>query len=96
LNTLFDQVPFEVRLCQAASGVNSSYDALLELFECLGTFLERLEIYVMIPPTTIMTNIIARIMVEVLSVLALATKQMKQGRFSKCAITYTLPRLNVL
>jgi hypothetical protein len=30
-------------------------------------------------------------MVEVLSVLALATKQMKQGRFSKCAITYTLP-----
>ena len=29
-------------------------------------------------------------MVEVLSVLALATKQIKQGRFSKCAITYTL------
>jgi hypothetical protein len=38
-----------------------------------------------------MTDIIVRIMVEVLSVLALATKQMKQGRFSKCAITDTLP-----
>lgn len=29
-------------------------------------------------------------MVEVLSVLALATKQIKQGRLSKCAIVYTL------
>ena len=38
-----------------------------------------------------MTNIVVKIMVELLSVLALATKQIKQGRFSKCAITYTLP-----
>jgi hypothetical protein len=37
-----------------------------------------------------MTDIIVKIMVEVLSVLALATKEIKQGRFSKCAITYTL------
>ena len=38
-----------------------------------------------------MTDIIVKIMVELLSVLALATKQIKQGRFSKCAVTYTLP-----
>jgi hypothetical protein len=42
--------------------------------------------------TTMMTDIIVKIMVEVLSVLALATKEIKQGRFSKCAITYTLPK----
>jgi hypothetical protein len=91
LNTLSNQIPFDMRLFQAASGVTSSYEALLELFECLGSFVKRLEIYVMIPSTTAMTDIIVRIMVEVLSVLALATKQIKQGRFSKCAITYTLP-----
>jgi hypothetical protein len=34
-----------------------------------------------------MTDIIVKIMIELLSVLALATKQIKQGRFSKCAIT---------
>jgi hypothetical protein len=34
-----------------------------------------------------MTDIIVQIMVEVLSVLALATKQIKQGRLSKFAIT---------
>jgi hypothetical protein len=38
-----------------------------------------------------MTDIIIRIMIEVLSVFALATKQMRQGRFSKCAIRYTSP-----
>jgi hypothetical protein len=29
-----------------------------------------------------------KIMVELLSVLAMATKQIKQGRFSTCTITY--------
>jgi hypothetical protein len=57
----------------------------------LGNFIKRLEIYTTIPPTTMMTDIIVRIMVELLSVLALATKQIKQGRFSKCAITCTSP-----
>ena len=90
LDTLFNRVPSDVRLCQAASGVTSSYDALSDLFECLGSFLKRLEIYVTIPHTSMMTDIIVQIMVEVLSVLALATKQIKQGRFSEWVITYTL------
>jgi hypothetical protein len=49
----------------------------------LGNFLKRLEIYSTIPPTPIITEIIVKIMVELLSVLALALKQVKQGRFSK-------------
>jgi hypothetical protein len=77
-------------LFQAASGVTSSYDALVDLFGCLGNFLKRLEIYTTIPPTPVMTDIIVKIMVELLSVLALATKQIRQGRFSKYTITYTL------
>ena len=83
--------PRDVRLYQVACGFTSSYDALLELFERLGNFLKRLEIYTTIPPTTIMMDIIVKIMVEVLSVLALATKEIKQGRFSECTITYTFP-----
>jgi hypothetical protein len=55
----------------------------MDLFENLGNFLKRLEIYTAIPPTPMMTNIIVKIMVELLSVLALATKQIKQGRLSK-------------
>jgi len=54
----------------------------------LGSFLKRLDIYTNIPPTPIMTDLIVKIMLELLSVLALATKQIKQGRFSKHVITY--------
>ena len=73
----------------------SSYDALLDLFECLGNFLKRLEVYTTIPPTPMMMDLIIKIMVELLSVLALATKQIKQGRFSKCVIRYMFPMLKV-
>ena len=68
---------------QAATGVSSSYDSLVDLFECLGNFLKRLEIYTAVPVTPLMTDIIVKIMVELLSVLALATKQIKQGRLSE-------------
>ena len=87
MNILFKIFP-DVWICQAAGGVTSSYEALLDLFECLGNFLKRLEIYTTIPPTPIMSDIIAKIMVQLLSVLALATNQIKQGRFSKHAVTY--------
>jgi hypothetical protein len=38
-----------------------------------------------------MMEILGRIMAEVLSVLALATKQIKQGRFSECTPPIALP-----
>ncbi|KAI9435161.1 hypothetical protein H4582DRAFT_2080077 [Lactarius indigo] len=72
-------------LIAAASDVSSSYDALVDLFECLGNFLKRLRIYTDLPLTPSMTEISVKIMVELLSVLALATKQVKQGRFKKFA-----------
>ena len=37
-----------------------------------------------------MTGIIVKIMAELLSVLALATKQIKQRRFSECALAYSI------
>jgi fungal STAND N-terminal Goodbye domain len=82
-NTLFNQFPCDIWVCQAASGVTSSYDALMSLFECLGSFLKRMEIYTTIPPTPILTEVVVKIIVELLSVLALASKQIKQGRLSK-------------
>jgi hypothetical protein len=68
---------------QSACGVSTSYDALLELFERVGNFLKRLHIYTEVPFTSAMTDIIVQIMVEVLSVLSLATKEIKRGRFSE-------------
>ncbi|KAI0293193.1 hypothetical protein B0F90DRAFT_1670920, partial [Multifurca ochricompacta] len=61
--------------------VSASYDALVDLFECVGNFLKRLHIYTEMTVTPLMSNIIVKIIVQVLSVLSLATKQIKQGRF---------------
>ena len=67
----------------------------MDLFECLGNFFKRLEVYTTIPPTPMMMDLIIKIMVELLSVLALATKQIKQGRFSEYTVRYMLLMLNV-
>ena len=63
--------------------MRSSYEALVDIFECIENFLRRLKIYTEVPPTPAMTDILGKIMIELLSVLALATKQINQGRFSK-------------
>jgi len=83
IHSKFSPTSFLTWITQAADGVSSSYDALVDLFECLGNFLKRLRIYTDVPLTPGMMDIIANIMVELLSVFALATKQIKQGRFSK-------------
>jgi predicted XRE-type DNA-binding protein len=56
----------------------------------LGSFVKRLDIYTKIDLTPIMTDIIVKIMLELLSVLALATKQITQKRFSKCTVAHAL------
>ena len=85
--TLFNLSFLNIGFHQAASGVTASYDALDDLFQCVGNFLNRLRVYTEIPATSIMTDIIVKILVEVLAVLALATRQIKQGRFSELLVT---------
>jgi hypothetical protein len=46
-------------------------------------FFRRLEIYTGISPTTAMTEMVIEIMVEILAILAIATKEVKRGRFSE-------------
>jgi hypothetical protein len=68
---------------QAAKAVSASQDALAIVFERIGNFFRRLETYVEVPPTPGMTDVIVKIMVEVLTILAIATKEMKQSKASE-------------
>jgi hypothetical protein len=68
---------------QAAMDVCASQDNLLDIFERMETFFQRLEIYTRVSPPPEMIDIIVKIMVEVVSILGMATKEMKQGRTSK-------------
>jgi hypothetical protein len=72
---------------QAARDTAASRETLIELFEKMNDFFVRLKTYTDIPSTPEMTNAMGKIMAEVLSLLAIATKEMKQGRTSE-SISY--------
>ena len=59
------------------------YDALVDLFASFEKFLSKLDIYSEIPLTEALKHVLVEMIVELLSTLALATKQVKQGRFSE-------------
>ncbi|KAI9438067.1 hypothetical protein H4582DRAFT_232826 [Lactarius indigo] len=67
----------------AAKDVAASKDALAELFERIGSFFSRLESYTEVKPTAAMTNIITKIMVEVLMIFGMATKELRRGSAKK-------------
>ena len=52
---------------------------LVDIFVRLEGFFKRLETYTEVRPTAVMTDVIVRIIIKVLSILAIATKQIKQG-----------------
>jgi len=72
-----------LRISQAAKDVQKSHDTLVEVFERIESFFRRLEIYTQVPPTTEMMDTIIQILAEVLTILGIATKELKQGRISK-------------
>jgi hypothetical protein len=69
-------------VCQAAKDVEASEEALADLFERIANFFRRLESYTEVPPSDAMTDMIVKIMVEILNIFAIATKEIKQGRTS--------------
>ncbi|KAN0133554.1 Ankyrin repeat-containing domain protein [Lactarius tabidus] len=68
-------------LLLAAKDVEASQDVLIDIFERIENFFRRLEVYTHVQPTPAMTDMMVKIMVEVLDILATATKEMKQSRF---------------
>jgi hypothetical protein len=68
---------------QAVKDVGASYDFLVDLLESIERVLRRLDIYTKVPPTVATAEIIVKILVELLSTLALVTKLIKQRRPSK-------------
>jgi hypothetical protein len=85
----------DIQTYQTVEGVLDDYDTLADLLESVEHFLNRLDIYTKIPPTVSMTEMIIKILVELLSVLALATKQLQQGKLSGSVLSEILYYLTV-
>ena len=75
---------------QAVKDTTASYDALVDLLESMEGFLNRLAIYTKFSLTPIIAEIIVKILVELLSTLAVATKQVEQGRSGESILADTL------
>ena len=76
---------------QSIKDVSANYDALVDLLESIEQFLNRLDIYIKFPSmvtTTAMGEIIVKIMVELLSTIALVTKQIKENRSRESLLDY--------
>lgn len=67
---------------QAVRDTRASHGIIVEIFERIEFCFLRLEIYTVVPPTTEMKEIIIKIMVEILSILAIVTKDINQCRMS--------------
>jgi hypothetical protein len=57
----------------------ASQDALVDVFDRIETFFARLETYVEVPQTVGMTNVVVKIMAQILLALAIATKVIQQS-----------------
>jgi hypothetical protein len=68
---------------QAAKGVSDTEGKLVDLFERIEGFFRRLEAYIDIPSNAGMTDTIVKIMVEVLLILGIVTKEMKRNKASE-------------
>jgi hypothetical protein len=56
---------------------------MIDIFNRIEHFFRRLEIYTVLTPTAAMMDMIVEIMVEVLTILAIVTKEVKHGPLSE-------------
>jgi len=79
----------DIRVIQSAKGIISSCDVLVDLLESIEHFLNRLNTYTRTPLTPAMDEIVAKILVELISTLALVTEELKQRRSSESTFSLT-------
>jgi hypothetical protein len=84
---------FDAQVPRAAQGISARQGAIIHIFERIETVFRRIETYIELPPTTEMIDIIVKVMAEVLLILALVTKEIKQGKLRELISVDRLPLL---
>ena len=66
-----------------AEDARASRGAVVDLFERIESFFKRLEVYTQISLSTKMAEVLVKIVIELLSILSIATKEVKRRRASE-------------
>jgi len=85
----------DVQANQAAKAITASYDSLVDLLESIENILSRLNVFTLIPFTSEMDEMLVKIMGELLSALALATRELEQGRPSESIPANVSPKTHL-
>ena len=75
--------------------VAASHDTLIHLFERINFFLQLLKGYTGIPLTNDSTELLGKIMAQLLFILALSNKAMTNGRISELVLSFFFSWLTV-
>ncbi len=75
--------------------IKDGQDGLIDLFGRIEYFFKRLEKYIEVRPSVAMTDIIVKIMVEVLSILGILTKEIEQGRMGMSFPSDISPKIDL-
>jgi hypothetical protein len=91
--------PGNVHVIQSAKGMIPNCDALVDLLESIEHFLNRLNIYTRISPAPAIDEIVVKVLVELISTLALVTDELKQrnssGSFLADVVLFSAPRSQI-
>jgi ABC-type uncharacterized transport system permease subunit len=81
--------PCVILVYQAAKDIGASHDALANLLELAEQFVNRLEIYTGVALEQVMIELIVKMMVQLLHVLGLVTKEIRRNSLSKSVLADT-------
>ncbi|KAI0266119.1 hypothetical protein BC834DRAFT_1032761, partial [Gloeopeniophorella convolvens] len=70
-------------LLQTTRKVGEDFDTLIGLFDSIKIFLDRLKVYDQAPLPSTISEVITKVFAEMISIFALATKEMEQGTLKK-------------
>jgi hypothetical protein len=70
---------YHIRVCQVAKSDTANRDALVDLFTYIEIVLKRLKIHHEVTVTPGMTQILVKILLELVLVCAMATKEVTEG-----------------
>jgi hypothetical protein len=74
-----------------ANGVISSYDVLADLLESIERFVDRLKTHTDVLPTAAADKVLVDLIVELISILSLVTRKLKQRRSREFFVVDVLP-----
>jgi hypothetical protein len=75
-------------ILQAARDVSASHDVLLDLFERMEAFFKRFEVYSRSFRHPELAGVLVKVVVKVLNILSIATKEVEKGRASESLMPF--------